>query len=117
MIKATTPCVLCDADVTGLPHVRNEKGRVICAACTSEIVERLNETQIPKGRPHSARTIAAMRVMWDRGDTATVIGRAFGVSRSAITGVAARNGFPKRLDAPIVVRRAEWMARQAERTV
>lgn len=117
MIKATTPCVLCDADVTGLPHVRNEKGRVICATCTSEIVERLTETRIPKGRPHSPEAIAAMREMWDRGLTATVIGRAFGVTRSTITGVAARNGFPKRLDAPIVARRAEWAARQAERTV
>lgn len=56
-----------------------------------------------------------MRAMWDRGDTATKIGRAFGVSRSVVTGIAARFGFPKRLDAPIVVRRAEWVARQAER--
>lgn len=113
MINATTPCVLCDADLTGLPHVRNEKGRVICATCTSEIVERLTETRIPKGRPHSHETVAAMREMWDRGNTATKIGRAFGVSRSTITGVAARHGFPKRMDAPIVVRRAEWVARQA----
>jgi hypothetical protein len=117
MIKATTPCVLCDADVTGLPHVRNDKGRVVCAGCASEFAERLTETRIPYRRRHDVETIEAMREMWGRGLTATVIGRAFGASRSVVTGIARRHRFPLRLDAPIVVRRAEWMARLAERNV